>query len=140
MEDLWRRIEKKAGAGSLKLRGPASEEDIRLAEGTMGLTFPKDFREHLLWHDGQKSGPTAEWLAGAAPLQPLSAIVARWQEEGVPDRIPIAGTPTWDGRNIYLEPSGRVLAAAAGDEEPEVLGPSLRGLVEAHVRDLERAV
>ena len=141
MEDLWRRLEawgKKTGAGSLKLRAPATEEEIRLAEGTMELAFPHDFREHLLWHDGQKRDPDFPWLTGCAPLQPLDAIVARWQEEREPARIPIAGSPSWSGPNTYLEvPSGRLITLGDG-ETVIVLGESLRAAVEKYVLQCER--
>jgi cell wall assembly regulator SMI1 len=148
MEDLWRRLAgwgKKSGAGSLKLRGPASREDVALAEGTIGMTFPEDFRESLGWHDGQKRDPDFAWMPGCSPLQPLDAIVARWQEERT-RRIPIAGSPSWDGDNTYLdldpEPGGAsgqlVIVTRGGDEI--VLGPSFRAALEKHVLLVERGV
>jgi cell wall assembly regulator SMI1 len=146
MEDLWRRLDawaKKSGAGSAKLRGPASREDIALAEGTIEMKFPEDFRESLGWHDGQKRDPDFAWLPGCSPLQPLDAIVARWQEERG-RRIPIAGSPSWDGDNTYLdlEPQaggaiGQLIVVTAGDDEI-VLGRSFQAALERYVLLLER--
>ena len=140
MEDLWVRLQRwatAAGAGSLQLRKPASEEDIALAEGTMDLAFPVDFRDHLLWHDGQKPAPDVSWMPGCGPLQPLSAIVARRQEERIAGaRIPIAGTPEWSGPITYLD--GQRVVVVLGADDVVELGGSFRAAVEKYVLLCER--
>jgi len=173
VRDLWQRIEawgRAAGAGSLRLRPPALEDEIRRAEEVMGLVFPEDLRASLLCHDGEEPDPDFEWLPGCAPLQPLQALVARWTEargwaeadpnadpdEGEsedgrhrlclwhPRRIPIAGSPFWDGDNTYVDlapgsrgTEGQILTFTS-ECDLEVLGPSFRATLEKYVCLLER--
>lgn len=122
-----------AGAPSLELNPPATEKAIRAAEKEMGLAFPPDFRASLRLHDGQASSDAADarsfpWLPGCAPLAPLDKIIAEFKNQqklarqhqaktdiavspngrlkgGVyrTGRIPIAGTPRWDGDNTFID-------------------------------------
>ena len=60
MKTLWNHLEawaQKVGAGALKLRRPATEQQIARVEEQMGRAFPADFRESLLAHDGQDDDP-----------------------------------------------------------------------------------
>src|SRR4051812_13924931 len=118
MKELWARLEAWANAhgASLRLRGGVSEADLAAAEEKMRLVFPADLRASMSAHDGQEDADDCfSFLPGCAELRPLSAIVARWEEEtrlatddeGVsedglvhmdiwnPRRIPIAGNRWW---------------------------------------------
>ncbi len=135
MAQLWARLEAFVAETpqSLHLRPGTTEKAIRAAERTMGLTFPADFRESLLVHDGQETGDgsdenTFPWLTGHPRLASLDRIVAAWKDQcetfeqfhaGDPPieiddgrmihylwharRIPIAGNPWWDQDNTYLD-------------------------------------
>lgn len=129
MDKLWGRLEawaKKNAKRSLRLKKGASEKQIAAAEKKMKLNFPAAFRASLLLHDGQDAkDDTFEWMPGCSPLASLDAIVEQWvdeQEQVDPDepkkaveggllwnvlwhprRVPIAGTPYWDGDNTYLD-------------------------------------
>jgi cell wall assembly regulator SMI1 len=109
----------------------AAPDAIAAAEQAMGLTFPPDFRASLLLHEGQTtfgdgSAPSFPWLPGCPQLAPLRQIVSQHKEiQGLADeypppdafddgrrlragtyrkgRIPIAGTPWWDGDSTYID-------------------------------------
>ena len=172
MKDLWERLEAwgtKVSAGSLKLRGGATEKKIAAAEKKMKVKFPPDFRESLLLHDGQEAEPGFDWMPGCSPLQPLEAIIERWKEErdieeeyGNEDaeddaeddarlkagmylapRIPIAGSPYWDGDNTYVDlapgskgKSGQIITFTT-ECDLTVLGDSFRSTLERYVKMLE---
>jgi cell wall assembly regulator SMI1 len=53
MRGLCNAIEKLHPPIKPRLRAPASEEEIRSAEKSLGLAFPDDLRHFLLCHDGQ---------------------------------------------------------------------------------------
>lgn len=116
---------------SLNLGSGAAPDSVAAAEQTMGLAFPADFRASLLLHEGQTtfkdgSSPSFPWLPGCPQLAPLSQILYQYKEvQGLSDeypppdaldddrrlragvyrkgRIPIAGTPWWDGDSTYLD-------------------------------------
>lgn len=168
MQDLWERLEAHATkhGRSLRLRPGASEEAIVAAEQVIGMRFPEDFRASLLLHDGQEPGEgddrPFEFLPGCSPLATVSAIAAQWKDEQGwamaangdhtpeilntvkhPRRIPIAGTPWWDGDTTYLD----LTPAAAGtigqvitftsECDMSVLGPSFRGALETYIKALD---
>lgn len=158
---------------SLRLRPACTPERIAAAEAALGLTFPDDLRATLLVHDGQdgeRSGTdddVFEWLPGCSAWKPLSAIVERWKEERDmaeegeedealeaegplytvlwhPRRIPVAGTPWWDGDNTYVDlvPSprgtpGQVITFVTECDLVR-LGKGLRDALERYLGALER--
>jgi cell wall assembly regulator SMI1 len=129
----WRRLESWAAANSgrsLDLLPGASEITIAAAEEKMGLVFPPGFRASLLQHDGESSfssgaSKSFPWMPGCPPLAPLDRMHFFWKElqglaaeypqDGYDNddrtragvyrsgRIPIAGTPYWDGDTVYLD-------------------------------------
>jgi cell wall assembly regulator SMI1 len=169
MKEIWRRLEawgEKAGAGTLKLRDGATEKEIAAAEKKMKLKFPADLRESLLLHDGQEEEPDFEWMPACSPLQPLHALVERWEEERDLEseddsdddseadarmksclfhakRVPIAGTEYWDGDNTYVDlapgSKGKVgqLITFVTECDLVVLGPSLRDALDRYATMLE---
>jgi cell wall assembly regulator SMI1 len=168
MQETWAKLEKWANVQrlSLRMRPGASESDIDAAERKMDLRFPPDLRASIAAHDGQEDADDLfEFLPGCARLQPLDAIVARWEEEvrlrdpnedvfvsddGLiratffsPRRIPIAGNRWWDGGITYcdLEPgpkgtSGQIITFAS-ECDLVVLGPSLAGALALYLEALE---
>jgi cell wall assembly regulator SMI1 len=106
-----------------------------------------------------------EWMPGCSPLATLDAIVERWEEEqenideddepkviekGLlhdslwhPRRIPIAGSPYWDGDNTYIDlfpgPKGTEgqLITFVTECDLVVLGPSIGRALELYVQALE---
>ena len=106
-----------------------------------------------------------EWMPGCSPLAPLDAIVAQWKEDqenidddekpkviekGLlhnvmfhPRRIPIAGTPYWDGDNTYLDlfpgPKGKEgqIVMFANECDMVVMGDSMSHALTLHLLALE---
>jgi cell wall assembly regulator SMI1 len=168
VKDLWDRLERWANAHktSLRLRPGTPESAIAAAEQKMKLRFPDDLRASMLAHDGQEDAEDAfGFLAGCDRLQPLDAIVARWEEEVElweegdenvleddarlhmapwnPKRIPIAGNRWWDGDNTYCDlfpgpegTSGQIITFVS-ECDLVVLGPSLAGALELYLGALE---
>ncbi len=172
MKALWKRLEawaKKNAKMSLRLRDGALESDVRAAEEIMKLSFPKDLRASILLHDGQEpvedESELFPWMPGCSPLATLESIVERWKEEreidgdaeddavsedGIvhttlwhPKRIPIAGTPYWDGDNTYVDlypgPKGKSgqLVTFVTECDLVALGPSFGAALEKWVKALE---
>jgi cell wall assembly regulator SMI1 len=169
MQELWARLEAwvRTNTGkSLRLRPGLDEAAIQAAEQQLGLQFPADYRASLLAHDGQDVGEEPfEWLPGCSPLKPLSAVIERWTEEQElaaefpdpenqtegplhtvlwhPKRIPIAGSPWWDGDNTYVDlhpsPTGTVgqITTFVTECDLECLGSSLRSALERYLAALE---
>jgi cell wall assembly regulator SMI1 len=168
MKETWAKLERFANAGrsSLRLRPGASDAAIDAAEQKMKLRFPVDLRASYAAHDGQEDADDLfEFLPGCDRLQPLDAIVARWEEEvalrgddcevfesddGVvqamlysPKRIPIAGNRWWDGANTYcdLDPgpngtSGQIITFIS-ECDLVALGPSLAGALALYLEAAE---
>ena len=111
---------------SLRLRPPATSEAIAKTEEAWGLPFPADYRELLLIADGQEDEPEFPWLFECEPLAPLARIIEQIAElkelaEEFPAvgpdtndgfvvstiyharRLPICGTPYFDGDTGYLD-------------------------------------
>lgn len=132
MKEIWTRLEAlaKKAKKPLGLRKGVSEKTLAAAEKKMKLVLPSDFRASLLLHDGQKGEQEElfEWMPGCSPLASLEAIVEQWADEvdnidedddddepAVDEdprlhgaifhakRIPIAGTPYWDGDNTHID-------------------------------------
>lgn len=131
MKDLWARLERWANAHgtSLRLRPGAPEAEVAAAEAKLGFALPPDLRASYLAHDGQDDADDSfEFLPGCDRLQPLEAVVARWEEEvdlaaayapededacdedelihlalWHPRRVPIAGNPYWDQDNTHCD-------------------------------------
>ena len=129
MNVLWTRLEAlaKKAKKPLGLRKGVSEKTLAAAEKKMKLALPSDFRASLLLHDGQEGEQDElfEWMPGCSPLASLDAIVTQWADEleNVEDaddeavdedprlhraifhakRVPIAGTPYWDGDNTHVD-------------------------------------
>jgi cell wall assembly regulator SMI1 len=135
MKELWARLAKwakdHAPSRVFSLRAPATAEAIARAEATMGVTFPADYRESLLAHDGLESTEDDDdkrfpWMPGCDRMAPLHEVVRQYQEERKwddpeaaqgrtmdkgrilrtvfhPWRIPIAGDRFWDQDNTYLD-------------------------------------
>lgn len=169
MDKLWGRLEawaKKNAKRSLRLKKGASEKQIAAAEKKMKLNFPAAFRASLLLHDGQDAkDDTFEWMPGCSPLASLDAIVEQWvdeQEQVDPDepkkaveggllwnvlwhprRVPIAGTPYWDGDNTYLDlhpgPKGieGQIITLVTECDFVVLGKSFSSAIETYIEALE---
>jgi cell wall assembly regulator SMI1 len=106
-----------------------------------------------------------EWMPGCSPLATLDAIVEQWEDEqenvseddepeviekgllhnvmSHPRRIPIAGTPYWDGDNTYIDlfpgPKGAEgqLVTFVTECDLVVLGPSIGAALELYVQALE---
>lgn len=74
----WRRLEvyvESIGAPPLALAKGATKKAIAAAEKEMNLSFPDDYRESLLLHDGQEGKEPFPWMPGCAPLAPVATIV-----------------------------------------------------------------
>ena len=168
MKETWAKLERLANAdrSSLHLRSGASEQDIDAAERKMRLRFPADLRASIAAHDGQEDRDDLyDFLPGCDRLQPLDAIVARWEEEvglhdpseeifvsddGLvqtllwsPQRIPIAGNRWWDGNNTYCDlvpgpngTSGQIITFVS-ECDLVCLGPSLEGALALYIERLE---
>lgn len=152
-------------------RPPATASAIAAAEDAMKISFPEDFRASLLVHDGEDDydgDPMRfHWMPGCDRLAPLAQIVEQWRDERdrVQDeeedsclvtedgrfrnllwhskRIPIAGSPWWDGDNTYLDfvpgPEGAAgqLVTMVTECDFVVLAPSFRAAFEGYVEMLE---
>lgn len=171
MKETWGRLEalaKRAGK-PLGLRKGAAEKKIVAAEKKMRLTLPADFRASLLLHDGQEGDQEDlfEWMPGCSPLASLEAIVEQWVDEKDtseedendepavdederlhlaifhPKRVPIAGTPYWDGDTTHLDffpgPKGKdgQLITLVTECDRVVLGSSFSAALESYVDALE---
>ncbi|MFN8414453.1 MAG: SMI1/KNR4 family protein [Anaerolineales bacterium] len=169
MKSIWAKLEliaKKSGK-TLGLQKGNSETSIAAAEKILNFKFPEDFRESLLLHNGQNGDPMElfEWIPGCSPLAPLKSIIEQWGEEkesfepeeklkslekGLmynvmfhPKRIPIAGTPYWDGDNTYLDlipgPKGTKgqLITMVSECDFIVLGKSFKEALETYVAVLD---
>ncbi len=169
MRERWGRLEAwhaRHGA-ELALRPPATEEQIAEAERAMGVSFPAGFRESLRVHDGQVAGPeVVPWCPATCPLVSLARMVERYREErtlgGRPEdappldledhfqllllhplRIPIAGTPWFDGDLTYLDltpgPAGAVGQVVTTTSECDfvLLDTSFEAFFDRYLRLLE---
>jgi cell wall assembly regulator SMI1 len=132
LRDLCNRLEAIAArhGDALALNPGLSEAAIANAEARLGSRLPAGYRAFLALHDGQASFKTGEsrvpWMPGCPPLAPLARVLERWAElqelaadfpppdatedddrirSGVyrTSRIPIAGTPWWDGDTTFLD-------------------------------------
>jgi cell wall assembly regulator SMI1 len=169
MNELWIRLEAlaKKAKKPLGLRKGVSERTLAAAEKKMKLALPTDFRASLLLHDGQKGeqDDLFEWMPGCSPLASLDAIVAQWaderdnaEEEDEPEvdedprlhraifhpkRVPIAGTPYWDGDTTHLDrfpgPKGTSgqLVTLVTECDRVVLGESFSAALASYVDALE---
>jgi cell wall assembly regulator SMI1 len=170
MKELWARLEALAVKEdkTLGLRSGASEKAVAAAEDAMHLRFPADFRASLLLHDGQEGDEDDlfEWMPGCSPLASLESIVEQWKDEQSnaddddeepsviedgylhnvlfhPKRIPIAGTPDWDGDTSHLDlfpgPDGTKgqLITRVTESDMVVLGSSFSKAIEQYVVGLE---
>ncbi len=129
----WARIEgwfaKHHPKLSLGLRPGASAKEIAAAEKTLGITFPADFRDSLLVHDGQDDNPGVRIMPIAQRLGSLESFVTCWSDDQSaydakemtkrfdwlsgdervrqvhfhPKHIPIAGSPFWDYDRLILD-------------------------------------
>lgn len=170
--EAWRRAH--APTSLFRPRPPAKAKAIAAAEKKMKLAFPPDFVASLLVHDGEEDydGDPArfDWMPGCDRLAPLASIVEQWADEQEnaeedddgdariveggrfrnvlwsPRRIPIAGSPYWDGDNTYLDfipgPKGTdgQLVTMVTECDFVVLAPSFRAAFEGHVELLESGV
>ncbi|MEU6508973.1 SMI1/KNR4 family protein [Streptomyces sp. NPDC046942] len=83
VENSWDRIDswldRHAPRTLASLRAPAAEEDIRAAEGELGLAFPPDLRASLRRHDGATGDreafrfPTHDRLLGLREISGMTA-------------------------------------------------------------------
>lgn len=110
----------------LKLRPPVSDAALRKAEEAWGEPLPEPYVALLRVADGQDDEPDFDWLLGCCRLAPLESVTAQVKEErelaeeyppsGETDldghvhagrynakRLPIAGTPYWDGDATFLD-------------------------------------
>ena len=114
---------------SLGLRPGASAKEIAAAEKKLGVTFPADFRDSLLVHDGQEDKPGVRIVPIAQRLGSLESFVTCWADDRSaydekemavrfdwvsddervrqvhfhPKHIPIAGSPFWDYDRLLLD-------------------------------------
>ncbi len=114
---------------SLGLRPGASAKEIAAAEKKLGVTFPADFRDSLLVHDGQEDNPGVRIVPIAQRLGSLESFVTCWADDRSaydekemavrfdwvgddervrqvhfhPKHIPIAGSPFWDYDRLLLD-------------------------------------
>jgi len=168
MKETWARLERLANIQriSLRLRPGAPGASIDAAERKMKLRFPADLRASIEAHDGQEDADDLfEFLPGCDRLQPLDAIVARWEEEtrlhdpneevfvsddGLvqtllfsPSRIPIAGNRWWEGANADCDlvpgpkgTSGQIIVFVS-ECDLVALGPSLPDALELYIEAIE---
>ncbi|MEW5741021.1 MAG: SMI1/KNR4 family protein [Myxococcota bacterium] len=131
--ESWSRLEqwfsKHQPALTLKLRPPASEQQIAAAELALGVDFPTDFRASLLVHDGQENEPDVCLFPYAQRLGSLESLVQCWKDDRSqydeaemrerldwlsddervrqvhfhPKHVPIAGSPFWDYGRLLLD-------------------------------------
>ncbi len=174
MKAIWTRLEAlaKKAKKPLGLRKGVSEKTLSAAEKKMKLTLPSDFRASLLLHDGQEGEQEElfEWMPGCSPLASLEAIVEQWADEvdnidedddddepAVDEdprlyraifhakRVPIAGTPYWDGDNTHIDlfpgPKGKSgqLVTFVTECDRVVLGESFSAALESYVDAVESA-
>jgi cell wall assembly regulator SMI1 len=129
----WARIEGWFAAHhpslSLGLRPGVSAKDIAAAEKKLGVTFPADFRDSLLVHDGQEDNPGVRIVPFAQRLGSLASFVTCWTDDRSaydekemaerfdwtgddervrqvhfhPKHIPVAGSPFWDYDRLLLD-------------------------------------
>ncbi len=114
---------------SLGLRPGASAKEIAAAEKKLGVTFPADFRDSLLVHDGQEDKPGVRIFPIAQRLASLESFVTCWADDRSaydekemavrfdwvgddervrqvhfhPKHIPIGGSPFWDDDRLLLD-------------------------------------
>ena len=114
---------------SLGLHPGASAKAIAAAEKKLGVTFPADFRDSLLVHDGQEDKPGVRIFPIAQRLASLDSFVTCWADDRSaydekemavrfdwvgddervrqvhfhPKHIPIAGSPFWDYDRLLLD-------------------------------------
>lgn len=170
MREIWSRLGElaaAAGVGSMRWNPPSTPSTLDRAEAVMGLTLPADYRETLLIADGQdqSAGQPPQWMPGCAALRPIADVLERWSYEAEltaddpeptasedsrfmwtvvhPRRIPIAGSPYWDGDNTYLDlipgptgTAGQVLTFTS-EVDMEIVGGSLRSALEKVIRVVE---
>lgn len=155
---------------TLDLAPGLSEEALTAAEAKLGAPLPAGYRASLALHDGQTSfasgGRGLPWMAGCAPLAPLAKVLEQWAEvqslaaefpppDALEDadrvrsgtyraqRIPIAGTPYWDGDTTYLDldpgPAGTSgqLITLVSECDFVTLGPSFESALARWVEALE---
>lgn len=131
IKELWRRLEGEIGrllpGRSPRFRSGVSESAIAAAEKRIGVSFPPDYRQSLLVHDGQDEDPELLWLPWAVRLGPLESLVECWEHdrEGYdpaperfewldksgrarqchfhPGQVPIAGSTYWDYDRLLLD-------------------------------------
>lgn len=170
MRELWRRFEdwfaKNVPEADLRLRPPATKDEVTRAEAILGVEFPADFVESLLVHDGQEDDPNVFWLPAGQRLGSLASLVDCWQRdrpsyEDDPERwewldsgectrqvhfhpkhIPIAGSRFWDYERLLLDfvpgPKGRPgQVIARADVEFVIVAKSWREVMEKTVSGLE---
>lgn len=85
MKKLWHSLEGLVTGENVAFRPKTDEKRIDETEKQLGITFPDDFRQSLLIHDGQEyanSGPV-DWIPGVSAgmrLLPLEEILELWQD------------------------------------------------------------
>lgn len=166
--DALKRIEgwgKKAGL-SLKLRAGVDEGALAKAEAELPFPLPPDYRDLLLYANGQDEEPDFPWMPGCDRLAPLASVGEQLKEEASlaeeyppPDeeecdgkllrgryrakRIPIAGSAYWDGDNTFLDfepgPKGAAgqLITMVTECDFVILGQSLGAALERYADALE---
>jgi cell wall assembly regulator SMI1 len=172
LRDLWTRLEALAvrHGATLALAPALSEDAIAAAEAKLGASLPAGYRASLALHDGQASfaggGGGLPWMPGCGALAPLAKVLEQWAEvqslvadfpppEATEDedrirsgtyrarRIPIAGTPYWDGDTTYLDldpgPAGTSgqLITLVTECDFVTLGPSFEAALARWVEALE---
>jgi cell wall assembly regulator SMI1 len=150
-----------AAEKKMKLRFPADFRESLLAHDGQETNDA----EAKAYQDEHGGFCGFEWMPGCSPLATLDAIVERWEEEqdnideddepkaiekGLlhnvlwhAKRIPIAGTPYWDGDNTYIDlfpgPKGAdgQLITFVTECDMVVLGSSMSQAVESYLQALE---
>lgn len=173
MREVWSRLEalaSAAGVESMRWNPPATPSTLDRVEAVMGLALPPDYRQTLLFADGQSQseGDPPQWMPGCAALRPIADVLARWNDEAMvaagepeptefedsrfmwtvvhPGRIPIAGSAYWDGDNTYLDfiPGSTGTAGQVltftSEVDMEIVGTSLRSAMEKVIRLVEEGV
>ncbi len=172
LRDLWARLEAVASRHgvTLDLAPGLPEATLAAAEARLGFSLPPGYRASLALHDGQTSfkrgGGGLPWMPGCPPLAPLASVLERWTEVAdlasefpPPDatedadrirsgiyrarRVPIAGTPWWDGDTAFLDldpgPAGTEgqLITMVTECDLVTLGPSFEAALARWVSALE---
>ncbi len=87
MRDLWERLDfwfttnTLLSAEERGFRKGAAPADLAAAESAMNITFPGDFLQSWLIHDGQEHFWEFGWLPDGMGLLPISEIVKQWKTE-----------------------------------------------------------